>query len=281
MAHDVKTAVIAAAGHATRMWPASKVLPKELFPLGRIPAIVHLVWELVDAGIRRVILVVGRQAARPIEMLLDRSIRPPTKIADDPVVRQFEVTLAETDFVILHQSGPYGNAVPLLLAAHSVGPEPCIYAFGDDIVLGENVTKGLLKSYFSTGCPVLAAQHIESHRIPLFGILECWQEGGFEYVSRLIEKPSPGQTLSDLASFGRYLVTPDLMDTLRTITPSRDGELWFVDAVIRRINNGERVCAFTLTSGKWYTVGDPLSYAEAVKAATETGFYSASARLVG
>ena len=58
---QVRTGVIAAAGHATRMWPSSKVLPKELFPLGRMPAIAHLVSEFVEAGIQKIVLVVAEQ----------------------------------------------------------------------------------------------------------------------------------------------------------------------------------------------------------------------------
>lgn len=268
MAKPVTTAVIAAAGQATRMWPASKVVPKELFPLGRVPAITHLVWELLDAGIRRVVLVVAKETSGLIRTLLDPSIRPPEKVVGDPLVQKFEAMLTQAEFTILHQSGPYGNAIPLIQAADTVGTDPCIYAFGDDIVLGENVTKGLIATFDRTGCPVLATQEVDLSRKSLFGIAECRSENGIQYISRLVEKPSPSETNSDLASFGRYLVTPDLMNILRTIPPGRDGELWFVDAVIRSINTGKNVCAFTLTSGKWYTVGDPASYAEAVRAAS-------------
>ena len=68
------------------MWPASKAIPKELFPLGKVPAIVRLISELVDAGIRRVVLVVSQQGKHPMEVLLDHSIDPPAKFARDPVV---------------------------------------------------------------------------------------------------------------------------------------------------------------------------------------------------
>src|SRR5208337_2132329 len=94
----VNTAVIAAAGHATRMWPASKAVPKELFPLGRIPVMVHLLLALFDAGIRRVILVVGKQTLPTIEVLHDTSVSPPAKSADDPLVQQYQAMLTEMVF---------------------------------------------------------------------------------------------------------------------------------------------------------------------------------------
>jgi len=265
----VRTAVIAAAGHATRMWPASKAVPKELFPLGRIPVMVHLLLEFLDAGIRRVILVVGKQTVPTIEILLDASVSPPAKIAHHPLVQRYQAMLSEMEFTVLEQTGNYGNGTPLILAADVVGPEPCIYAFGDDVVLGENPSKGLTDVFARTGCPVLAAQEVDSSRRSQFGILETHERDGLRYVSRLLEKPMPSETASNLAAFGRYLVTPELMEILRAIRPGRDGEVWFTDSVIRRLQNGHPVCAFPLTSGKWYTVGDPSSYAAAVRAATD------------
>ncbi len=119
------------------------------------------------------------------------------------------------------------------------------------------------------GCPVLAAQEVDSSRKSQFGILETHEQDRIRYVSRLLEKPDPSETASNLAAFGRYLVTPELMKILRAIRPGRDNEVWFTDSVIRRLQNGDPVCAFLLTAGKWYTVGDPSSYAAAVRAATD------------
>ena len=272
MPENVTTAVIAAAGSATRMWPASKVVPKELFPLGRVPAIVHLVWELLDAGIRRIVVVVAAETAVEMRGLFDPEVRAPEKIANDPLVQRFQQIFETAELIqVVEQPPKYGNGIPLLAAAKWIGNAPCIYAFGDDIVFGENVSSGLLKTFAQTGCPVLAAQKVEPSRKSQFGIIECRKEGGIRYVTRLIEKPSPEETASRLASFGRYLVTPDLIEMLQKTPPGRDNEVWFVDSVIQRLREGNRVCAFPLTAGKWYTVGDPTSYAKAVKAAQRDG----------
>src|SRR5713226_194019 len=114
---DIDTAVIAAAGSATRMWPASKVIPKELFPLGKLPAIVHLVSELAAAGIRNVILVVSEQSLSLIRALFDPSIAPPSKSKTDPLTQAFEALLATTKITVVPQKGTYGNATPLITVA--------------------------------------------------------------------------------------------------------------------------------------------------------------------
>ena len=271
MSKEITTAVIAAAGMATRMWPASKSIPKELFPLGRVPAIVHLWWELADVGVSKIILVVGKGSGEIFKALCDPATLPPSKIADDPVVQRFQKLLQETEFLYVQQLGNYGNATPLIQAGKELGSsltqKPCIYAFGDDIVFGENVSAGIVNTYRQTHCPVLAAQKVEPERKSQFGILECYEHLGNEYVSRLLEKPAIDQTKSNLASFGRYLVTPELFEILSEIRPGRDGEIWFVDSVIQLLKNRGRVSAFTLQKGRWYTVGDPKSYAAATLAA--------------
>jgi UTP--glucose-1-phosphate uridylyltransferase len=265
---QVNTAVVAAAGQATRMWPASKVVPKELFPLGKMPVIAHLVSEFVDAGIRRIILVVSKTSLDLMEALFDASMAPPSKLANDPVIRRFQRILAHAEIKIIPQSGNYGNATPLIQASDLVGDVPCIYAFGDDVIFGENATQGLIDIFDRTGCPVLGVQHVPMSKQGQFGIVECRSENGIQYVTRLLEKPRPNETTSNLAAYGRYLVTSELMQALRGISPGKDSEVWFVDAVIRRLQQGKPVCAVPLSTGRWYTVGDPVSYAEAVAAAS-------------
>jgi UTP--glucose-1-phosphate uridylyltransferase len=82
----------------------------------------------------------------------------------------------------------------------------------------------------------------------------------------LIEKPKPEETTSNLAAFGRYFVTKELAHLSRTTTPGKDGELWFVDSVIRYMNEAKRVAVCPLRTGNWYTVGDPAGYLQAVQA---------------
>jgi len=251
------------------MWPASKVIPKELFPLGKLPAIVHLVSELAAAGIRNVILVVSEQSLSLIRALFDPSIAPPSKSKTDPLTQAFEALLATTKITVVPQKGTYGNATPLITVADQLDG-PCIYAFGDDVVFGENATRGLKDTYAVAGRPVLAVQRVSPSRISSFGIIEGHNENGILFVDRLIEKPSPQETTSTLASFGRYVVTEDLLETLLRIRPGREGEVWFVDGIIEQLKQGQTVCAFPLTKGTWYTVGDPVGYAQAVAAAAKS-----------
>jgi len=264
------------------MWPATKVVPKELLAVGRIPAIAHIVSEQTAAGITEVIIVAAQHNSSFMRTLFDPSIKVPDKVADDPVVCRFLETLRSCSIQVIEQKGNYGNGTPLLMAAEQFGIKSCVYAFGDDLVIGdESATRGLIDIHERTGMPVLGAQEVAPERKMLFGILECEERDGEQFITRVLEKPNYGETKSNLASFGRYLVTPAVLKCLGAVRPGKDSEIWFIDAVKDHLEAGGDACVYRPIRAAWYTIGDPRSYAEAVSAATKEQLaYAASRRLV-
>ena len=253
------------------MWPASKVFPKELFPLGRLPVLFHLIWEMVDAGLTHIIIVVRKDGFSAVEALLDPRHQSPASVRSDPVVRKFETVIRRPRFTFVPQRGPYGNGTPLLNGFAASDGGPCVYAFADDVVFGENVTSGLVATYRRTGNPVLAVQPVPKKDVGRFGILETNGRGENRLVTRFVEKPRPGETRSRLASLGRYLVTTDVVDTLKRTGIGRDRELWLADAFTALLAANRPISAYALTAGRWYTVGNPEGYRDAVVAATRLG----------
>jgi len=249
------------------MWPASKVIPKELFPLGRMPAIAHVIWEMVDAGIEDIRIVVRKGESNAIDSLLDpgHSV-PPASVHADPVIQRFERMIRNTRFSFVEQEGPYGNGTPLL---NGIGDsnEPCIFAFADDVVFGENSVSGMIAAFERGGHPVLAVQPVAPEETRKFGILECTGRDGLDYIERFVEKPGPGETTSTLASLGRYLVTPELVEILRNTPLGKANELWLSDAFVHMLRTGRPLTAFSLSSGEWHTVGTPEGFARAATAA--------------
>jgi UTP--glucose-1-phosphate uridylyltransferase len=187
-------------------------------------------------------------------------------VARDQVVRRFEKIIRKPRFTFLEQSGPYGNGTPLLNGFEASNGDPCVYAFADDVVFGENATAGVIREHARSGHPVLAAQKVPRKETSRFGILEARRHRGHHLVSRFVEKPKPGQTRSTLASLGRYLVTPDVVEVLKQTPPGRDRELWLADAFCALLDRGAPLSVFTLTSGRWHTVGNPGGYRDAVLA---------------
>jgi UTP--glucose-1-phosphate uridylyltransferase len=134
------------------MWPASKVYPKELLPLGRLPALGYLVWELSEAGIKDITIVGTERNLPDIQAFFEPSA-PPAKVAEDPIVIRYLDALRNVTLHYTTQQGPYGNGTPLLSAMKNVGGHNCIYLFGDDIVLGENASASLIALFEKVKCP--------------------------------------------------------------------------------------------------------------------------------
>jgi UTP--glucose-1-phosphate uridylyltransferase len=273
-----RIAVIAAAGSASRMWPASKTIPKELFPLGKVPAIAHVVWEMIDAGITDIRIVIRKGEPPAIAELLDpKRGGAPESVKSDPVVQRFEQMIASASFTFIEQEGPYGNGTPLLNGTAGID-EPCVFAFADDVVFGENAVAGMAALFERTGNPVLAVQEVAESEVRKFGILDTAQEDRIDVVRRFVEKPEPGETTSRLASLGRYVVTPELVNVLRSTPTGKGGELWLADAFVHLLNAGRSLNAFRLTAGQWHTVGTPEGYVRAAVAAMEFESLAPTAR---
>ena len=65
--------VILAAGYGTRFLPATKTVPKEMFPLIDTPAISLIVGEMAEAGIRDILIVTSRRK-KALEDYFDREV---------------------------------------------------------------------------------------------------------------------------------------------------------------------------------------------------------------
>jgi UTP--glucose-1-phosphate uridylyltransferase len=74
-------------------------------------------------------------------------------------------------------------------------------------------------------------------------------------LDHIVEKPSTNPP-SNLTSYGRYLLTPEIFDKLDEV--GLDGELWTVDGITKLAQEGEVVVE--RTHGRWMTTGDPKNY---------------------
>src|SRR3989344_2897797 len=124
----IRKAVIPAAGFGTRFLPQTKAMPKEMLPIVDKPVIQYVVEELVDAGIKDIILVTGYHK-RTIE---DHFDQPSLDLIENlkmggekkrPLLEAVEKIANMANFVYVRQKGPYGNGTPLLNVRHLVGDE--------------------------------------------------------------------------------------------------------------------------------------------------------------
>jgi UDP-glucose pyrophosphorylase len=266
-------AIIPAAGFGTRFLPQTKAMPKEMLPLIDKPIIQYVVEELVDAGIEDIIIV-GSSAKRSIEDHFDmpREDLIANLMAGGEKKKQYldqAVALASmANFIYVRQKGPYGNATPLLSAAHIIGDdETFIYKFADDFFTPEaNSTEQLIQTYLEYGVGVFACKTAESaDEYGRYGFVAGKQVDDHSMLmSSIVEKPgSKEASPSDLASVSNYLLPSKLLKYIVEAAKGHaesDGEFMFQPLVQKMIDQGDKFYAREIVGGKFYDTGNPLEY---------------------
>jgi UTP--glucose-1-phosphate uridylyltransferase len=258
----ITKAVIPAAGAGTRLLPATKAQPKEMLPILDTPAIQYVVQEAVDAGIRDILIVTGRDK-RAIEDHFDRSPELETHLerrgdADALAAVRALGRMARIHYVRQPVQAGLGDAIGHARAF--VGREPFAVLLGDTIMDATvPVTRQLLEAWQEHGAPILAVEHVPPEKVGRYGIVEGTPlEPRRLRVDRLIEKPRPGETASTLAIAGRYILTPKVFEALETTRPGRNDEVQLTDALASLLREGPMVAV--PIQGRRYDMGDKADY---------------------
>ena len=82
-------------------------------------------------------------------------------------------------------------------------------------------------------------------------------------VTGLIEKPNFENAPSNLASIGRYVLTPDIFDILRNQSIGVGGEIQLADSINKQAENNR--VETVLLNGKRFDCGNIQGYVEAIK----------------
>lgn len=254
--------IITIAGFGTRFLPASKAVPKEMFPIAGIPLIQYHVESLAAAGITEIIVVV-RDGGEIVQQHfapntgLEQHLR---KVGKLDILEQMQHLSHLADMVIVRQPEtlPYGNASPALAARPWLTPgEPFYYMFGDDMIIGDvPVPQQLLDAYRdSRPAAVLATQQVPDDETHLYGCIEL-KPGSDREMARIVEKPAPGTAPSNWVQIGHFVFTHELFDVLQGSELGKGGELWLADAVDRMADRSTII--MQPIDALWMAAGDPL-----------------------
>ncbi len=267
-------AIIAAAGFGTRFLPQTKAMPKEMMPIIDKPIIQYVVEELVEAGIKDIIIV-GSSNKRSIE---DHFDLPNEDLVNNlkaggpkkrHLLDEIEGIANMANFVYLRQKGPYGNATPIQCAAHLIGNEPFIYTFADDFFVARpGRTKQLIETYTKFNGSVLACKKmVTDDEYDRYGVVAGDEADATTIkVEKFVEKPGKAQAPSDLASVSGYLLTPEVFDYIEQASLAHEGsgELMLQPIMQQMIHDGFGVYAREITGGAYYDTGDKLEYLKTV-----------------
>lgn len=231
----IRKAVLPAAGLGTRFLPATKAQPKEMLPLVDKPLIQYVVEESVGAGITNVIIVTGRGKSA-IEDHFDVSFELERFLEDKGKSSELEIVRAISDLVnvsYVRQKEALGLGHAVAVAEPLVGDEPFAVLLGDDLVASDvPCIQQMIEVYEQVKAPVLAVMRVPRDEISSYGVIAASSDGErLHKVSRLVEKPPADEAPSDLAIIGRYILTPEIFEHVRTTGTDSRGEIQLTNAL--------------------------------------------------
>lgn len=262
----VRKAVIPAAGLGTRFLPATKAQPKEMLPVVDKPAIQYVVEEAVRAGLTDILIITGR-GKRSIEDHFDRSIELEhfleARGKSDELKEVREISeMASIHFI--RQRDPLGLGHAVLAAEDHAAGEPFAVLLGDDLIAETSpLLPEMLRIHERYGRSVIAVLEVARDQINLYGSVHPeFVEERLARVVSIVEKPDPEEAPSNLAAIGRYVLTPEIFDCLRSIEPGKGGEVQLTDA-INLLAQDQAVYAYVFEDGR-FDVGSKVDYLKAI-----------------
>ncbi len=258
-------AIIPAAGLGTRFLPATKSQPKEMLPVVDKPVIQYVVEEAVAAHAEDVLIVTGR-GKRAIEDHFDRSIELEQLLDSTGNLQRLRQVRAISDLAevfYVRQKRPKGLGHAVMCGAPFTNDEPFYVLLGDVLVPDNGVLPRLLEVHERTGASVIGVIPVPEEYVSRYGVIDGAEiEDGVWKVSGLVEKPTVNDAPSNLAIFGRYLLTPKVMEILPNVKPGRGEEIQLTDALVELLKS-EDLYAVVVEPDEGFDTGNVISWLEA------------------
>ena len=233
------TAIIAAAGRGTRFSPVTKVIPKEMLPIGSRPALELIVEEAFSAGAEETVIVIS-----------------PEK---EMIRKYFE---GDTRIKFAYQKEQLGLGHAILQARTD---DDILVLLGDALVFGENVSKKLVEIHEEYQSSVIGLERVDRSLVSRYGVVKPREvSSSVVLIDDIVEKPSAEEAPSNLVVAGRYLLKAKIFDLLAALPPGKNGEIQLTDAISRLINApGEKVFG-RIGNSMRQDIGNPDGYYSAL-----------------
>lgn len=252
----------------SRLFPLSQVVPKQFLPLAEKPAFYYLVKEVKESGIKEVTFVTqpGNEKIKeyfdPSSEIIEALKKKGKSFSKD--LNEIREISEEISFSVVVQKEPKGNGNALLKAQKKIGKNPFAVLFADDIVRSEKPAISQLNQTFKTSQkPVLGLKNMPKEKISDYGVAEVEKIARRLFkVKDIHEKPSPEEAPSNLAVFGRFILTPEIFDYLKEASVEPGEEKIIYDGLLKMRSDGKVVYGYEI-DGNWLDCGTKLKYLKA------------------
>ena len=239
----VRKCLVPVAGYGTRFLPATKSMPKEMLPVVNKPLVQYGVEEAIEAGMKNCAMVTGR-GKRSIDDHFDISYELEHQISGSSKevhLTSIRNVLNEGIFTQVRQREMKGLGHAILTGEALIGNEPFGVLLSDDLCFneGQGVLSQIADLFKQFNCSIVAIQEVPEDEVHNYGVISGERLRDNLYrVDHMVEKPSKEEAPSNLAIIGRYILTPDIFDILRTTEPGANGEIQITDALQTQAKKG-------------------------------------------
>ena len=272
---QIKKCLFPAAGYGTRFLPATKAIPKEMLPVLTKPLLQYGVEEAREAGCETMAIVTGR-GKRAIEDHFDRSYELEHQIegsSKEVLMDEIRDVVRNCTFSYTRQLEMKGLGHAILTGKTLIGDEPFAVILADDLCDNNNddgVLSQMVKLYEKHRCSIVAVEEVPLEDTNKYGVIAgeaiadeslTSQNTSLYQVTNMVEKPDPKDAPSNLAIIGRYILTPDIFEILKSTKPGKGGEIQITDALLTQAKQG-KVIAYRF-KGKRFDCGSVDGFVEA------------------
>ena len=269
MTKKVTKAIFPVAGLGTRFLPATKSIPKEIMTLVDRPLIQYAIDEARDAGIEEFIFVTSRGKSALSDYfddspVLEAELKRKSKSELLDILHATNMESGQIAYV--RQAGAKGLGHAVACARRLVHDEPFAVILPDDVIMSDKPCLAqMMEAHAETGGSMVAAMEVRPEETSSYGILEVDEtQSQAMKVRGMVEKPAAADAPSNLAVIGRYILSPNIMNSLSGLGAGAGGEIQLTDAIAREIE-GEGVHAYRF-EGERYDCGSKAGFLQATVA---------------
>ena len=255
-------AIIPAAGLGTRFLPATKAVPKEMLLVVDRPAIQYVVEEGLASAADEVIIVNSHD-----KQAIEEHFSPDPALVELLRERGKDSLADKVEYVgglpvtFVYQDEALGLGHAVLCAAQASAGEPFYVLLGDVLVPNNKMLPAMQAvSDAHGGASVIAVMPVPDDEVSRFGVIDGEEvEPGVWKIASLVEKPPVEEAPTNLAVFGRYLLSPRIMEILADVKPGVGGEIQLTDAMAQLLDE-EEMYALVIDPTDGFDTGTPQSW---------------------
>ncbi len=260
----ITKAIIPVAGWGTRRLPITKIIEKSMLPVGNRPLVDYSVQELIKAGVKDIYMVISNVEPCQVQEFYKDNLALNQYLTARGKSDRLKLAKTLPDDVTIHYTvqdpaGKYGTAVPIAMVVEEYNlNEPVLVFMGDDFIWnpdGESAAMSLINSLESPTDSAILGVEIDKNDIGKYGVLSA-KNGKLVSV---VEKPTPEEAPSNLINVSKYIMSPELLQTIVKYVNTHDfgpldQEYLVTDPIDEFIQNGG-VMRVAPTSGQYLDGG--------------------------